>query len=268
MAPPNSQAVKTLHDTFWSPEGWRDAPDTEPRALADAIKAGVMFSRPVVFTHDELVESVINVVSETGLRDVSDAFLGSLTSRRLEQRSALGSYVFARHLMPHSFQGTASRMCKVCGVYDQPISIDRNVLNFERFKWGGVRRTDLEFVWHDLACFELSDVAAPTTDDRTLFDRLLAELERAPAELTAPKAAKSALKELKGNQAERGVVLEILGICSVLESVGHPGFRDSFINADARTLPPNRFVDFAYPACWWRGADGVNRDSASALGLL
>ena len=34
----------------------------------------------------------------------------------------------------------------MCGLFEREKDIDRNVLNFERFRWGGVRRTEPAYV--------------------------------------------------------------------------------------------------------------------------
>ena len=39
---------------------------------------------------------------------------------------------------------------------------------------------------------------------------------------------------------------------------GHPGYHDAFVPVGGRHLPDRHFTDMAYPACWWRGSDGVN----------
>ena len=60
-------------------------------------------------------------------------------SRRVEIRSALGSFAVLQHFPMHAAPGQREA-CPVCGDYNRPADEeDLNVLNFERFKWGGVR---------------------------------------------------------------------------------------------------------------------------------
>ena len=54
------------------------------------------------------------------------------------------------------------------------------------------------------------------------------------------------------------MLLDILGICSVLESPEHRGFLDRWVPAADRVLPPLRYVERAYPVCWWRAEHGAN----------
>src|SRR5688572_4199831 len=99
-----------------------------------------------------------------------------------------------------------------------------------------------------------------THDDRSLLETLLDELEAAPPSTTAPKAAAGLLRALKGNKAERGVLIDILGVCSVLETTAHRGYAERFVRYADREIPGKRFVEHVYPACWWTAADGVNRE--------
>ena len=79
----------------------------------------------------------------------------------------------------------------------------------------------------------------------------------------------SQLRMLKGNKDERGALLEILGVASILRTPGHPSYRTSFVADVDRDLPSHHHVETAYPACWWRGKDGVEEATlAQALPLL
>ena len=61
-----------------------------------------------------------------------------------------------------------------------------------------------------------------------------------------------------------GIPVNILGYCGILRTPGHPGFRDRFIPSCEREEPPHHFVDLGYPACWWRGRDGIDREAVRA----
>ena len=133
-------------------------------------------------------------------------------------------------------------------------------MSFERFKWGGVRRDDLVYVAFDLERFAAADHPQATSEDRALLEALLDELEAAPPSTTAARAAASLLRALKGNKHERGVLLDILGVCSVLETTAHRGYAERFVRYADRDFPSKRFIEHVYPACWWTAADGVNRE--------
>ncbi len=142
------------------------------------------------------------------------------------------------------------------------------MLNFERFKWGGVRRDDLTYVWLDLQQFAGADPTPATPSDRAAFEALLDEFAAAAPGTTPPKVARTLLRGIKSNKAERSVLLDILGVCSVLQTPEHYGYAEGFVRAEDRVLPPLRFVEQAYPVCWWTAEDGVDRVAAAALELL
>jgi len=273
VAARDKKAVDILLSTYWSSEGWRDRPTTAPDDFAYAKAAGLMFERPVSRTHDDIVRQVVEAAAGLTPSDAANAFLSSLTTRHLEHRSILGSYAVARHLAEHDLvqweedHSGSKHRCAVCGLWSVELDIDVNVLNFERYKWGGVRRDDLTYVLFDLQQFrELDERPVATSDDFAAFQQLMNELEKQPADVSAPKA-QAALRALPSNKAEREVVLDILGVCGVLETTEHRGYSERFVPAHQRNLPPLRFVERAYPVCWWKGRDGVNRQALAAFGL-
>jgi hypothetical protein len=54
-------------------------------------------------------------------------------------------------------------------------------------------------------------------------------------------------------------------MAGVLPVPGRPAYLDAFVRLDQRETPPQRFVERAYPVCWWRGSYGVDRARAEAL---
>ena len=70
---------------------------------------------------------------------------------------------------------------------------------------------------------------------------------------------------IKGNKAERDILLGILGVCGILGTASHPGYAHVFVAYRDRHLPARRFIDQAYPACWWTAADGVNDTALQAF---
>ncbi len=217
-----------------------------------------MFAEPVVRGHDDWVAAARTAVAEVSLAEAEEAFVASLTTRRLDLRSALASFLVARGLPDHGFTASSgSRQCAVCGLDEEPFAQDLNVLNFERFKWGGVRRGDVGYVAFDLQQFRLAPRLEPTAEDRRLGRTVLATLNDLPPGTTTAQTA-AHLRGVKGNKAERAVLLDILGICGVLDTENHRGYAEQFVPWSARDLPSRRFVDSAYPACWWTADAGVN----------
>jgi hypothetical protein len=113
---PSRSALAPLIATFWEPTGWRKSqawPD--PEVMTAAIAAGVMFGEPRTQDHDGWVRAAREAVALLSAAEVGEAFLASLTSRRMDLRSALGSYAVARFLPEHAFASASdASICAVC----------------------------------------------------------------------------------------------------------------------------------------------------------
>lgn len=132
--------------------------------------------------------------------EAGEAFLASLTSRRLDLRSALGSYAIARHLPQYSFTvaeflphdgytSISTHDCGICGGHDRDDEPqDLNIFSFERFKWDGVRRDNLRYITFDLEQFARAPRLPPTQADIDLAQRLVDYLRQLPIGTTAVQA--------------------------------------------------------------------------------
>jgi len=257
---PDKRALKILFDYYWSSAGWRPESDRAAASedLAYAKRAGVMFN-PRVVHHDDVVAQVITSASRLSTRRVSDAFLSSLSTRRLDLRSALPTYAVFRHLTAHA-RTTELGACPVCGLYESD-SEDLSVLNFERFKWGGVRHDDVLYGALDLELFSREPAPSVTSQDVDILRELIKAIDSAPPGTTSASLQQLFAPVFKSNKAERDVVVATLGFCGILRVPGRASYRGSFVSWSERPLPDRRFVDMAYPACWWRAADGVDHDA-------
>jgi hypothetical protein len=268
---PSPQHLRILMDTFWSPQGWRDRPAWPgPGDMRQAVEAGVMFGSQRSDDHDGWVASARAAAAQLPVMDVAEAFVASLTSRRLDLRSALGSYAVARLLPEHRFASwPGDDRCQVCGLdraddRAEGGAEDMNVLNFERFKWGGVRRDDVRYLAFDLEQFALAPRLRPQPADIALGQQLIDQLRQLPGDTTAARAV-SYLTMIKGNKAERDSLIGTLGLCGILHTPEHPGYATSFVPLADRALPGRRFTDQAYPACWWTAADGISTDALATF---
>jgi hypothetical protein len=257
--PVDRRALKVLLDTYWTSAGWRDerSQSTPPVDFEYAKQAGVMFD-PIRVSHDDIVKRTIAAVRGVKREAVADAFIVSLSSRCLELRSGLGSFAvfqhFARHPAPRDREP-----CSECGEYSgKPQAEDLNVLNFERFKWGGVRHDHPLYASLDLELFRKLPRVAPTAADVAAFKGVLKAIEAAPAKTSSAVLQKYLAKAVKSSKAERDVLVGILGYCGILATAAHPAYMSHFVPWSDRHLPERRFVDLAYPACWWRRVDGIN----------
>jgi hypothetical protein len=150
----------------------------------------------------------------------------------------------------------------VCGVYNRGAEReDLNVLNFERFKWGGVRHDQPLYASLDLQLFQELPRIDPSVGDVAVFKDLLQAIEAAPVTTTSASLEKHLAQVFKSNKAERDTVVGILGLCGLLGVPAHPGYLHRFIPCSERELPGRRFVDMDYPACWWQRSDGINKEA-------
>lgn len=255
----DKRALKILFNTYWSASGWtRGEPRLSAEDFAYAKAQRVMFD-PIKPTHDEAIAQLHVALRRVDLRTVADGFLASLSTRRLEWRSALGSYSVGR-LLPMHKATQGDRHCRICGLHDYTYvkEHDLNILNFERLKWGGVRHSDPVYAALDLELFSEAPPPAPTEGDLRIFRELIAAIAAVPPAVTSAQLHKYFPGSLKANKAERDQLIAILGLCGVLGTAQHPGFGGGFVPVHQRVMPDRHYVDMAYPACWWRGGDGLN----------
>jgi hypothetical protein len=255
----DKRALKILFDTFWSPSGWKTKSQQKisNEDFEYAKTKGVMFD-PVILDHDQAIESLLGNVKNLNRRIVADAFLASLSTRRLEWRSALGSYSVFQHFQTHDYEAR-NKNCNICGIYLNDDLQDVNVINFERFKWGGVRHNQVVYAAMDTDLFLKDGFPKPTTEDIQIFREIIVTILNAPASISSAKLNSVFPKSFKANKAERDIFVAILGYCGILGTPDHPGFSEYFIPAAERTLPDRHFVDMPYPACWWNGGVGINQ---------
>lgn len=261
--------------TYWGSAGWKQPPEMPIGEDLDlAIRSRYMFET-VVLDHDELVRRTVDVAARTSLRDASDAFIASLSTRWLFLRPFLPSLVIARALPPHIFEPTVVTggpprrtgigPCAVCNTWSKPqVTIDCNVLNFERHKWGGVRHLDLAFIWFCLDRLLDEGGQIPKDEDHELLGSIFASLRSAPSSASLTQSERL-IRLPKSNKQERFALLETLSVIGVLEDPAHPGFLRGFPKTLDRQLPHRRNVERGYPGEWWRGAHGVNGSAVADL---
>ena len=168
---PDKKALKILNDTYWSSAGWRPNEITSREDLAYAKWAGIMFDRETI-SHDEGVRRAREAIQCADMSVVAKAFVASLSSRRLDHRSALGSFAIGQFPPDHSFTDTGGP-CPICDVLRSKGPTDLNVLNFERFKWGGVRHSDPVYVAFDLKLFSQETIEEPSAESIDILRALV-----------------------------------------------------------------------------------------------
>ncbi|RTE89905.1 hypothetical protein [Bradyrhizobium sp. LVM 105] len=264
--PYDKKALQILLDAYWSPRGWKRDEAVGRADFEHARQAGFMFDS-VTVTHDDIVAQLVSVRARMNLEKVADAFLASLSTRRLELRSALGSFSCAAQFPLHGLlEQTARRVpsgrlhCRICGRYGyaNPEQEDLNMLSFERWKWGGIRHVDPLYCWFDLTQFEKADLVEPTEQDCSILAEIIDIASGLTPDARPNELEKRIGKVIKSNRAERCVLIQILGYCGVLKPAGRSGFLQAFTPDALRDRPADHTNDWAYPVIWWRGADGID----------
>ena len=233
-------AKNILFKTYWQSTGWTDR-NYRSTPLADfeyARSKGVMFD-PIKMSWQDLKTGCRKLVTEIPLQQITDAFLSSLSTKRIDLRSALASYANINRLLVSNKEDENY-------FFDVGEDDDLSVLNFERIKWGGVRHRNPLYNFIDLSILKTETVPAPTQQDIDIFNAILNTIRQ-----TAPTDTAGMLRDqLKAvwpvAKGERDIMLEILGCCGILE-----------------TLDFDRFVpgrsDWVFVVCW-RGEDQYNQE--------
>ncbi len=263
----DKKAKKILFHTYWSGNGWKRENEryTSPEDFAYAKEKGLMFD-PITISHDECVKKVVELANTITMEQVARAFMSSLSTRRLEWRSAVSSYYISKLFTEHTYTSAESGRfyegdgkahigytCAICrnikyGVIGREyyVNEDLNVLNFERIKWGGVRHGDLLYTLFDLEQFIKEKIPEPTGEDAEIFKEILNAAascnDRDYPGVLRNKLARIPL--LKANKAERDVIIEILGCIGVLAPKSYD-------------RPEAAKHDWTY-ATYWRGEDGYD----------
>jgi hypothetical protein len=264
--PVDPRALRILNSTFWVSGHWR-----HPRVMpsdedfAYARDAGLMFD-PVTIDHDQLPLQIRRLVRRIPLRDVVEAFVSSLSSRRLDLRSAITSYVIGRAMPIHTFPQRhidKTAVCGVCGAaafVSQPA--DWNRFSFERHHWGGVWINDPYYIAFDLERFAAGDHPLASDADWEQLRELLGAVRDASAtdpELR-PNGLVDVLRKVRSgsNESERRHLVTTLVAIGVLEPSAYPSFRSGWVDLQDRGDAPEPKSNWMYPVLFWRGRDGLD----------
>jgi len=228
----DKKAKQILTKTFWQTGGWKSGPPVlQGEDFEYARSQGVMFD-PLTITHDELVQRLHELHQRITLEQVSEAFLHSLSTRRIHLRSALSSWALTAELPLHTYEQRQSvhantSSCGDCNFHrlmsDRSyVNTDLNVLNFERIKWGGVRLNWLLYCWLDLELFSREEPAAATQEDVWLFRQMLEQVNQCDPADSARKLEKRWKDIFPSSKYERDAVMEILGYAGILKTQDTP----------------------------------------------
>nr|WP_319573436.1 hypothetical protein [uncultured Draconibacterium sp.] len=254
----DKKAKEILFSTFWSSSGWKGEKKLEKFDFEYAKSKGLMFDTARL-DHKELGDKIKSTYRKIDKKEIVKMFIASLASRRLEYRSFLSSFAVARVFEKHKFKSNENRFCNICGVFHkEKTEYDLNVMNFEKIKWGGVRLSHLEYVAFDLEQALSMEKIIPTDEDYKILDEIKKTILTSSFDDRPRQLEKRLAKIFKSNANEREVILNIFGICGILESDKQKGFFEYFIPAIDREIRPINKTDWSYPVDWWQGKFGIN----------
>lgn len=262
------KGLKILLDFYRTNDNFNNKPLTdEQKADFELAKSeGYMFDYPKPISHGEAMARLSAVLSKITRKDVSGAFLYSLSTRKLEYRSALGSYYFAAAVPPHEHTPNAYGECEVCGWRQWESAPDNyeikhglNHINFFRYKYGGVRMRLNEALF-DLERFAELPKAAPRAEDFEILKKILKCVGLLAWKDRIAKLQRSVIREkiLKTNSYEVENLLTALGICGVLADKRYPALEEKFVSCGE--IKRLQFSEWDYPVNMWRAFCGVNKE--------
>ena len=222
--------------------------------LAYARKMGVVVEdRPI--TLDQAFDVLERVFEAVSLEDAAQAFLYSLSSRDMDYRYILASYVYARSWFSFDRGQTQQVPQKLMGTF----------FNWVKHKGGGIWGTIGKPIFFLEQFVSTERRTASDVDVEILRSILeLADSMEDEASGTALATTIRTSKLLPCNQAEAVGIVETLGICGILEAPGHPGFLRSFTPPLERDTGDLR-QSLSYPVNWWHGVNGVNWENAGEV---
>ena len=222
--------------------------------LAYARKMGVIVEDQPI-TCAQAIDVLEHVFQAMSLEDAAQAFLYSLSSRDVDYRYILPSFVYARSWFSFD-RGQAEEV---------PQELTGSFFNWVKHKGGGIWGTIGKPIFYLEQFASIERRAASDTDVeifRSILD--LADSMEDKASGTALATAIRTAKLLPCNQAEAVGIAETLGICGILDAPGPPGFLHSFTPPLERDTG-NLRQSLSYPLNWWRGANGVNWENAAGV---
>jgi hypothetical protein len=233
-------AKAILFKTYWTSAGWNDKYITEPKDFEYAKSMGLMFD-PLTISKPELIYRLGEILKSISLETISDAFLCSLTNKRLDWRSGLGSYANAKRLLTDQ---------KVDDhYYGYGKNEDINILNFERIKWGGVRHDYGLYNLLDLELLNKESIPKPSDEDILKFQKILDTIVNSLPNDTPSKLRDNLSFAIKASKDERHTLMEILGCAEII------------LPSRIDRKEPGRH-DWTF-VLHWRGEDRYNKQNVS-----
>lgn len=239
----DKKAKRILFNTYWSAKGWKDERIITPEDFNYAKSKGLMFDNITISTQD-LILKLKKLLKDLKIETVVDAFLCSLTNKRLDWRSGIASYINVKLVLSEKRIPSSGNNY----VYNNE---DINVLNFERIKWAGVRHSDLLYNYLDLSILNKENIPNPTEADKKMFLNILRCINNSEAR-EYPSKLRDRLKSVfPSSKDQRHTLIDILGCCEILQPM----------NFDR---PVSSRHDWSFVECW-RGEDKYNKENLEMI---
>jgi hypothetical protein len=262
----DKKALKTLLNVF-SFYGTKGFAPGKSKEFVYAKSAGLMFDN-IRMSHDDGIAWLLQIRHKVQKEKVTDLFLSSLSSRRLDWRSGLSAYAIAMKFPDHKLENKEDwgSYCRICGDHSYEIEQERelNLYNHKRFSTGGYESMHSS---PDALAFYLEQIVrlehkTPTKDDLAIWNEIVNLLCRSQDFKSANDLERglSTRKIFKSNKIERRTILETLSLAGIIASEEHKGYFPDFIPQIKREKRPNGASpnDWCYPILWWKGSDGIN----------
>lgn len=212
--------------------------------------------------HDEAVQKCFDYFKQCKKSHVTALFLSSFSAQRPDFRSAFAPYALMQSMPDHHFvQSTVPDQCAICSSRPFCADMDMTDWNVDRYKYGSMvaLKDPYKIQFHLAQHLQLAQ-QEPTQQDFRIFNAILDVLGSVDAK-TKPKDLHKYLKKIEGFKATNDqcrMLVEALGIASILETGQHKGYLTQYTNPG---LAPSKShsSNWAYPVDFWIGADGVNR---------
>ena len=274
------EGLKSLF-ALYKGTNWSEISITEEE-LAIARRQGYLFDYPKFESHLESLNRRHDLLSKIDPKDISNAFLFSLSTRKLEYRSALGSYYYLSSVPEHVFMKSHNETLAAAGVHcylcgwtawetipsRQSIKSGYNFYNLLRYKYGGspIGSMTINYALFDLERFLDLPKVMPTEEDKRILMEILSCVDRLNSSDKAGRLRETITKAkiLKSNKDELSVLLGELGICGILASNDFPAY-DTYFADEYERGPVEYKNDFAYPLNRWHARDGINTLKLNAV---
>ena len=255
---PDPKALKILLDyDVFSPSSTSEA-DFEY-----AKKAGMLFNIEPQ-SHDIALEHAQQLRIDINKSHVTNLFLASLSTNRLEWRAGLAPYAIMQSFPNHTFKPYSLQNDYTCAICcsEPEAKVNRSFLNSGRFILGGLMGYDVFEIAFSLQQHNLLVDVQPTEKDCQIFSSILDIIENAEDNEPPAKLQKKLQKidGFKSTEEQRRSILTTLGFCSVLETEKHKGFLHAFSNM-CQVPRKSRSTYWRYPIDWWMGSDGLNKEA-------